>query len=205
MHPVGPLPASTYWRRRVVLVGLVVVLLLLLKGCAGGGGSGRPTAARPTPTRTASPTPAPTRTAPSPSPSPTQAVAAGACRDAVLRLAVTTDAPSYAVGASPTFTLTATNTGAAACTRDLGPTAVSFTVVSGAARTWSSDDCSPASGHATTTLAPGKAVRVVTLTWTGKRSQPGCPSPRAQAEAGTYQVSGTVGTLTSPRAVFRFR
>jgi hypothetical protein len=30
LHPVGPLPASTYWRRRLVLLlGIVLVVLLV--------------------------------------------------------------------------------------------------------------------------------------------------------------------------------
>jgi hypothetical protein len=82
---------------------------------------------------------------------------------------------------------------------------VSFLVVSGPARQWSSDDCQPATGHEPTVLAPGKATQVTQLTWSGKKSRVGCPTPRDTADAGTYQVSGTVGTLTSARVVFHFR
>jgi hypothetical protein len=203
MHPVGPLPASTYWRRRAVLLGVLVVLLLVLKACVGGGDSPKaPTAAgtspSPTVTRSASPTPTVTAAA-------TPGTAAGACRDSALRLQVTTDAPTYAVGAMPRFTLIITNTTATACTRDLGSKVVSLQVVSGTARTWVSDDCTEGLDNKPTRLAPGKATEVVELQWSGKRSRPGCPLPREQAGAGTYQVSGTVGTLTSPRVVFHFR
>jgi hypothetical protein len=82
---------------------------------------------------------------------------------------------------------------------------VALEVVSGTARTWNSDDCDQGQVNAVATLAPGKARQVVKLTWSGKRSQRGCPTPRDSATAGTYQVSGTVGTLTSPRAVFHFQ
>jgi hypothetical protein len=207
MHPVGPLPASTYWRRRAVLLVLVVLLLLVLRSCAGGGGgSPEGSATTPTPSPTSTATATPVRSA-SPRPTVTApAVAAGgACPDSALRLVVATDASTYAVGATPRFTLTVTNTGAAACTRDLGSKVVSLRVVSGTARTWDSDDCTDGSDSAPTRLAPGVARQVVTLPWSGKRSQPGCPTPREQAGAGTYQVSGTVGTLTSPRVVFHFR
>ena len=203
MHPVGPQPASTYWRRRAVLLGVLIVLLLVLKSCVGGGDSPKGTTASmstPTPTVTATATPTATATA-----SPTAAPAGGACRDSVLRLQVTTDAPTYAVGGMPRFTLIITNTSATVCTRDLGSKVVSLHVVSGTARTWDSDDCTEGQDNKPTTLAPGKATQVVELQWSGKRSRPGCPLPRDQAGAGTYQVSGTVGTLTSPRVVFHFR
>jgi hypothetical protein len=46
LHPVGPLPASVYWRRRAVaFAGLVGVLLLLWAVLPGGGGDGRPDSA----------------------------------------------------------------------------------------------------------------------------------------------------------------
>jgi hypothetical protein len=205
MHPVGPLPASTYWRRRAVLLAVVVLLLLLVKACAGGGDSPKKTAStRPTPT----PTPTVSHSA-SPSPSPTASrppvTAGGACPDSALRLRVTSDAETYPVGGEPVFTLVVTNTSATACTRDLGSKVVSLRVVSGTARTWDSDDCTDGRDSTPTRLAPGKSVQVVRLKWSGKRSQSGCPTPRAQASAGTYQVTGTLGTLTSPRVVFHFR
>jgi hypothetical protein len=203
MHPVGPLPASTYWRRRAVLLGVLVVLLLLLKACTGGGDSPKRTSStRPTPSASASATPtaSPTATA-----SPAPAAAGGVCPDSALQLRVTADASTYPVGGSPRFTLTITNTSAVACTRDLGSKVVSLQVVSGTARTWNSDDCTEARDSKPTRLAPGKATQVVELQWSGKRSQPGCPTPRDTATAGTYQVTGTVGTLTSARVVFHFR
>lgn len=205
MHPVGPLPASTYWRRRAVLALGLLVVLLLLKSCVGGGDSANKPAsvkpsASPTASSSASPSARPSATASLP-----PAVAGAACPDSALRLQVTADASTYPVGGQPHFTLAITNTSAVACTRDLGSKVVSLQVVSGTARTWNSDDCTEGLDSKPTRLAPGKALQVVALTWSGKRSQPGCPTPREQAAAGTYQVSGSVGTLTSPRVVFHFR
>jgi hypothetical protein len=46
LHPVGPLPASVYWRRRAVaFAGLVAVLLLFRAILPGGGGDARPSSA----------------------------------------------------------------------------------------------------------------------------------------------------------------
>jgi hypothetical protein len=185
-----------------VLLVVLVVVLILLKSCAGGGGAAakKTPSTRPSPSASASASPSPSATTSTP-----PVAVGGVCADSALKLVVTTDATTYAVGSSPRFTLTVTNTSAAACTRDLGSKVVALEVVSGTARTWNSDDCNQGQVNAVTTLAPGKARQVVGLTWTGKRSQRGCPTPRDSATAGTYQVSGTVGTLTSPRVVFHFQ
>lgn len=60
LHPVGPLPASVYWRRRVFALAVVLVLLLIIWLVAGGGAgdSGSGHAAGPsgaTPTSTGAP------------------------------------------------------------------------------------------------------------------------------------------------------
>lgn len=205
LHPVGPEPASTYWFRRVVVVLVVVVALLGLRACVRSDSPKTAGHVAPTSTPTATPSPSPSTTA-STTPGPTGTPApAGTCADADLKLVVSTDESTYPVGGTPTFTMVVTNTSAAPCTRDLGPTAVSFLVVSGPARQWSSDDCQPATGHKPTVLSPGKATQAAQITWSGKTSRVGCPTPRQPADAGTYQVSGSVGTLTSARVVFHFR
>jgi hypothetical protein len=42
LHPVGPLPASVYWRRRGIAVGAAVLVLVLVWLLLGGGGAGKP-------------------------------------------------------------------------------------------------------------------------------------------------------------------
>jgi hypothetical protein len=76
LHPVGPLPASVYWRRRALaLAGVVAVLVTL--GSALGGGDGRPAAGAPAGGDQSTSPAAPTGTAtgspaePTPSDSPT--------------------------------------------------------------------------------------------------------------------------------------
>lgn len=199
MQPVGPLPASVYWRRRAVLLVVVVALLLLARSCV----SGDPKTAslptptpRPSPSPTASPTPAPrVTTAP-----PTTTV--GACPDAAVELTATTDEDTYPVGAKPKITLTIVNTGATACRRDVGGKAVELKVVSGNDRVWSSDDCSPGQLSDVQVLQPGVA-RTVVKTWPGVRSAPGCGGSKAQAKNGTYRVVARVGTKVLEGGVFR--
>jgi hypothetical protein len=202
LHPVGPLPASTYWRRRAVLLVGVLVLLWLLRSCAGGSGdTGDRASGTPAPTATARPT---ATASPTASASAPPVAAVSGCADAVLALTGSTDAETYAVGTSPRLTLVVKNTGPVPCNRDLGSGAVELLVYSGQDRIWSSDDCSPAKGVAPTRLAPG-GTQAVALTWAGKRSRPGCTGTATQAQAGTYRLVARVGTLRGDVAVFRFR
>ena len=192
LHPVGPLPASTYWRRRAGLLLGVLVLLLVAKSCASGG-TKSPSADRSTPTPTTISTVTPTVTV---------APTAPPCADGDLTLTTTTDAGTYTLGATPKITMQVKNTSGAACRRDLGSGAVELLVFSGADRIWSSDDCTPGKATAVVTLPAGGTQSVV-KTWPGRRSLPGCSGSKAAAEAGTYKVVGRVGTLRRDGTVFR--
>jgi len=207
LSPVGPLPASTYWRRRLVLLLAVVVLLVLAMKAFGGNDPKESLAAgtAPTarPTASASPAAAPT---PSPTASPTPAAPASpavppACGDAALQVTVESDAGSYPKGAAPRFTLSVVNTGTRSCRRALGPDAVELRVFSGEDRIWSSDDCSKGTGQGILELAPGDA-RQLTVQWPGKRTKPGCTTGDTAAP-GTYRVSARVGAVVRQGSVFR--
>lgn len=196
-HPVGPLPASTYWRRRVVMLLGLLLLLLLVRSCASGGSPPvHKKAVKPRPTPTSTPSPA------SPTVAPTRPSSAGACADGSLQLTTTTDAGTYALGATPKITLVVKNTSAAACRRDLGAGAVELLVYSGTDRVWSSDDCNPSTATALTQLGAG-GTQAVVKTWPGSRSLPGCTGSQAAAKAGTYRVVARLGSLRVDGAVFR--
>lgn len=202
MQPVGPLPASTYWRRRALVLASLLVLLLLLRSCGGGEPAPRKqTGATPRPSVTAAPTAAPTAR---PTPSRAAVAAPAGCTDAGLTLTTTTEADTYAVGATPKITLVIKNAGPAPCRRDLGPGAVELLVYSGKDRVWSSDDCSPSTAQSVTVLGAG-GTQAVVKTWPGVRSLPGCTGSRAAAKAGTYRVVARLGTLRADGAVFRLR
>ncbi len=198
LQPVGPLPASTYWRRRV-LVGVVAVvaLLLLLRTC-GGPADDAALVSTPSPSAVASPVSSPGSPSPSASPSP---LPPAACGDAALTVTVVSDAKSYKKGAAPRFTLTVTNSGPVPCRRALGPDAVEVRVFSGEDRIWSSDDCTTAKGQGVLLLGAGEA-RALTVQWPGKRTKPGCVSG-AVALPGTYRVSVKVGPILRQGSVFQ--
>jgi hypothetical protein len=48
-----------------------------------------------------------------------------------------------------------------------------------------------------TTLQPGKPPVEFSVTWSRKRSAPGCPAGTKEAALGTYRVYGRFGDLTS--------
>lgn len=196
LHPVGPLPATTYWLRRAVLLVPVVLVLLLARSCLGGDS--------PQPSATPTVTPSATSTPTAGTPPTTAPVASAVCDDTAVRLETTTDQSTYPVGGKPKITLTVRNTSAVACTRDLGSGAVELLVYSGDERIWSSDDCGTGRGSSVVTLAPG-AQKFVDLTWAGKRSKPQCAGTKEQAKPGTYRVVGRAGTLRTEGAIFRFR
>jgi hypothetical protein len=206
LNPVGPLPASTYWRRRAVLLLGVIVVLLLLKSCAGGGDAPKKDAlsGTPKPTATTAPekpvAPKPTAAAPTKAAEP-PVTASPLCTDAQLMLTATTDASTYGPGATPKITLSVKNTSATACRRDLGAGVVELQVFSGPDRIWSSDDCSPSKASALELLAPG-ASQAVVKTWPGRRSTPQCTGSQPTAAPGTYVVMARLGTLKQSSSSF---
>jgi hypothetical protein len=194
IHPVGPLPASTYWLRRAALLVGVVVLLLVARSCVGGeGGGGNDTTSTPT-------------TSPTPKPSASSSPRAGGAACANADLSVTTDTKDeiYPIGGRPQLSVTIKNTSSTSCTRDLGSGAVELLVFSGNDRVWSSDDCTTNKARDVVTLAAG-GEKTIPVTWSGKRSKPECAGTRDQAKAGTYRLTARVGTLRSGEAIFRFR
>jgi hypothetical protein len=206
LQPRGPLPASTYWRRRLALLAVLLLLLLLaLKACGGDDPQPRSLAGpspSPAASRAASPAPSASsaRRSPLPSPSPSP-VAPKPCSDSVLQVTTEADATTYKSGDAPRFTLTVRNTGKVSCTRALGPDAVELRVLSGEDRIWSSDDCNDAKGQGVLTLPAGQG-RATTVQWPGKRTKPGCDIG-AVAQPGTYRVIARVGDLVRQGSVFQ--
>ena len=198
-QPVGPLPAQTYWARRVgVLLAALVVLFVATIPLRGGDddtlasddATSEPSAS---PSRAADPTA-------SPEPSPTPAPAP--CPDDALEVTARSDADSYPVGATAALSLTVRNKGTVPCIRALGHGAVELVVTSGDDRVWSSDDCAPGGDAGEVTLEPG-AEQSARATWATVRSAPGCPPDQPQAQPGTYRVTARVGELQAPGAVFQ--
>ena len=126
------------------------------------------------------------------------------CPDAVIKVEANSNSATYPLGSTPKLTLAITNTGPAACNRDVGPAANSLEVTSGGYHVWSTDDCTPSTKAKVSTLEPGQKV-VASITWDGKLSQKGCPDGEGggpDARVGRYAVVGTNGTVSSDPTPF---
>jgi hypothetical protein len=220
LHPVGKLPAAVYWRRRVLLLSLVLVLLgggawlavtLVAgrdsaSGASASAGSVRPVPAleRVVPTLSAISTPTPPLVTSAPvavetAPAVPDPVAGGPCTDDMIGLEVRTPG-SAAVGSKPTFELLISNLSAVPCVRSLdkGLQELQLFDVAGN-RVWGSNDCFPEASTDPRTLAPGEVV-TVPLVWGGLTSEPTCTAPRGAPPAGSYVVRGRLDTKVSPDA-----
>jgi hypothetical protein len=221
LHPVGPLPAGVYWRRRLVVL---LVLLALLAGAgwlgwtlwtarasgstAADSTTGSPrtevpqlervgpslaSVRTPTPPRAVVVPEAPARTTP-PGPRP-----GSPCTDDMIGLVVR--APEeVAAGSKPTFELVVTNTSAVPCRRALDKGLQELVLLDGAGRrVWGSNDCSPEVSSDTRLLAPGEAV-AFPIVWGGLTSEPSCSVARTPPGPGDYVLRGRLDTKTSAAA-----
>ena len=224
LHPVGPLPAGVYWRRRLV----VLLLLIALLGGAGWVGwtawtgralDGSVAASTTERTRTAvprlervvpslasvrTPTPPTTTIAAEAASSPTPAgpTPGSPCADDMISLAVRAPA-SVAVGSKPTFELVVTNTSPVPCRRALDKGLQELVLLDGAGRRiWGSNDCFPEVGSDTRTLAPGEVVAFPIL-WSGLTSEPTCTVQRTPPAPGAYVLRGRLDTKVSADATIQ--
>lgn len=205
MHPNGPEPSSVYWiRRAAILVVLLTVVLGVwwLFGAILGGDSSTSTSA-PAPSESAtSDVAVPVDTVSTAPITPAEPVA---CEDSVIAVEATTDSSTYQVGSTPRLTLSITNTGPVACTRDVGPKANELEITSGGYHVWSSDDCNASDKSTISVLDPGQTVASA-ITWDGRLSQKGCPEEAtSKAKAGRYDVQGRNGKVKSDLTPFALR
>lgn len=216
---VGPLPATVYWRRRVVVLGAVLLLVVLTVWSCGGsdgtgqagrrshGGNGRSDGAPPTSgpgSRSASATPSPSATATgSPVPSgepnlvggetgPLVTGPAPRCADSDLVVTTRTHPRHVPMGSYPTLYLTIRNRSGHACTRNIGADEQELWITEGSKRLWSSNDCGANHGKDVRRFEPGNAVTFHRV-WNSRTSSKGCEGARDLVGRGTYQLRGRVG------------
>ena len=218
LHPVGPLPAAVYWRRRALVLGLVLAVLgggtWLGVSLLGGDGAGAGSQAAGTPATPSTPagTPALERVVPSLASVQTPTVpatptvapppAAGPqpgdpCSDAMI--AVDVRGPGSApAGSGPTLELVVTNVSPVPCVRVLDKELQEIVLLDPAGvRLWGSNDCQPESSDDVRTLAPGEQV-AFPLVWSGLSSEPTCTAARTALPPGQYVLRGRLETKPSP-------
>jgi hypothetical protein len=201
-HPVGSQPPSVYWRRRFILVALLVLLVVLAALTANAlSGSNDTASAHSTSAPSSSPSAGPTTpTASSSSTSSAAHSSASAsghssattatpvtCAAKSLDVTAAVGRTTYKVGTDPLLQLQVTNIGAQPCVQDLADKDVELRVYNGESRVWGSHDCKVQSGTMERTLAPNVAVKVA-ISWTGLSSQAGCKGTRQRVGAGSYTL-----------------
>jgi hypothetical protein len=218
---VGPLPAAVYWRRRLLVLGVLLLIVVgIIYACTRGSygeeqltpdpASQTSTATSPTTPPTASPSPT---SSPTPSPTPTAftlpvAAPTGPCTDNEIELTAGASQTTLYVGQSATFTLTIKNASARSCVRDIGsiPQELQLRRSDGTI-VWSSDDCRDEKRYGpdynfNETLAPG-SVKHFDIYWNGYRSRTGTdtkvcvPSDQAKPDADTYTLVARLDTKFS--------
>jgi len=223
-HPVGALPARVYWRRRLLVLALLLAILgagtwLGVTLLAGGdddraapfsGTSARvPALDRVMPSLAAVTTPTPDETPvaadpagePAPVPGP---VAGGPCTDDMLGLAVRAPG-SVAAGDKPTLELVVANVSAVPCVRALDAGLQEVVLLDGTGtRLWGSNDCFPEASSDVRTLAAGESV-ALPLVWGGLTSEPTCTAERAAPPPGSYLLRGRLDTKVSPEVPLTVR
>jgi hypothetical protein len=189
-NPVGPQPPSVYWRRRLLLLLLIVVVIVVVVLIIVRPGSDTPSG---TPSGS-------NGTSHSPSAPATSGNSATACDPSVITLVPITDAASYAAGVQPLLSMSITNSGASACTFDVGTDAQVYLITSGSDQIWNSKDCQTAPAANKQVLLPGKPVSTTPFPWDRTRSSATtCTGTRPEVTAGgsSYHLAVEVGDAKS--------
>ncbi len=189
-NPVGPQPPSVYWRRRLLLLLVVIAVIVVVVLIIARPGSGTP-GTHPSGS---------TSTSPPPSNGATSGSSATACDPSVITLTPITDAASYAAGVQPMLSMSITNSGASACTFDVGTDAQVYLITSGTDQIWSSKDCQTAPAANKQVLEPGKVLSTTPFAWDRTRSSTTtCTATRPAVTGGgaSYHLAVQVGAAKS--------
>lgn len=198
LRPIGSLPTSVYWRRRLLIAAAVLLAALTVYVVFMSGDkkqtSGQPADASTSthPASSSPSTPVGTTIAPVP------------CVPSVLKVAAETKAGGYRVGEHPELAIEVTNTGTAPCIANLSDAQIELIVFNGVSRVWGSHDCQVQPGTSPVTLVARKPVRR-SIQWTGLSSQPQCAGDRQRVGAGVYTLRVHLGKMESAEAKFTIK
>jgi hypothetical protein len=230
LHPVGPLPASVYWRRRLLVLGGALVVLAVVWSLAAGGG-------RPRASNTASVDPSRTPASGGASPSASTSSPSGTVPESISATPPAADPGRPTGGSEGAATTSAAGRGnpTGPCTDaalrltvaphepsyPVGQMPVVMLTVHNASRSACTRDLGAALQEvllyegtkrlwSSNDCYPGGAKDVRTLRagekvrfwvrWSGLSSRPGCEGERRRVGPGRYALIGRLGTLSSPRA-----
>ncbi|WIB15695.1 hypothetical protein DEJ34_00785 [Curtobacterium sp. MCPF17_050] len=218
-HPVGPERPGVYWRRRALVLGvvlLVVVVVVLIvvgrgNGAPGAGPTASPSASSAAPGAGVTPA-AGASSAPSSSAAASSAAASSAparkdgaaCAEDQIMLTPVVDERVYAATDDPQIAMTIENTGSNSCHMDLGSAQQVLTITSGTEQYWTSKDCQTGGTNQDVTLKAGQELTTPAITWDRTRSSATtCDAARATVPAGgaSYHLQVAVGEIESAESV----
>ena len=190
------LPASVYRRRRIAVgiaaLAVIVIVVLLIWGVASGAGSGSDPDDDKSPSSSDTPNPGDSETPDADGSTP--------CDPAAIAVTAVTDKTEYQAGENPMVSMTIVNSGAAACTLNVGTDVQLYSIVSGDDPIWNSLDCQQEPAPFEQVLQPGVELTTTPFPWDRTRSSADtCGSERPQVAAGgaTYRLSVQLGEVTS--------
>jgi hypothetical protein len=200
--PVGDQPPEVYWRRRIVVLGVValigVVIWFLVTSPRGSDTSSEPTV-------TTSPTGSPTVTT---STSPGTGVdASRPCDDADVVVTATPNPGTFAAGSLPVFDVSISMEGLSPCKLTVTQANSELLITSGSDRIYSSLDCP---NDATFTerefiLQADSPDEMFQVTWNRQRSAPGCATVTSTPGPGFYWAAITIQGLAAEPAQFELQ
>ncbi|WP_069712046.1 hypothetical protein [Curtobacterium sp. ER1/6] len=218
-RPVGPESSRVYWRRRALVLGVLLLIVVVVVLIVVGRGSGASSASAPgasasagessgaasgtgagsSQTPSSSPSTAPSSSAGAPSASAAPGDAA-ACSDDQIELTPVLDKTAYGPTEDPQIAMSIKNTGSDACHMDLGSAQQVLTISSGTEQYWSSKDCQTGGTNQDVTIKAGQELTTPAIEWDRTRSSTTtCDSSRPSVTGGgaSYHLQVGVGDLES--------
>jgi len=224
-HPVGPESSRVYWRRRALVLGVLLLVVVVVVLIVVGRGSGASSAAGPSASASASAsTPASASAGKSdtagsgdaagaagagagaggsPSASASASGEGETCTKDDITLKPVLDKNAYGPTEDPKIAMSITNTGSATCHMDLGSAQQVLTISSGDEQYWSSKDCQTNGTNQDVTIKAGQTLTTPSITWDRTRSSTTtCDSSRPAVTGGgaSYHLTVAVGELQSAKA-----
>lgn len=220
-NPAGPLPAGTYWRRRAIVLAVILAVVVgvvwactrnsdaqqkPMSAASSSSPAGLPTVPEETtsPTVTSSAAPSGSASSGSGTPSATDSGSTSSspslrkkngkpiCPADDLRVSVRSNKKFYSPGENPKFTVLIVNLRKSTCYVDMGKESAWLTVISGKDRIWSNADCSDRKDESLRKFPSGD-VYTSTVTWKRNRSAKGCERTNQEAKPGYYVIAAKVG------------
>lgn len=195
-RPVGEEPASVYWRRRAIVIGVallaIIGLFFLIQATFFSGGDG----AAADPTSSATPSAAPSVTT-------DEGTVVSACADSDVTVTVTPTTFTWNNGTLPTFDVALVNTGLVPCSISVDETS-ELLITSGSDRIYNSADCNADGTFSATDLIlqPEASPESIPITWVRQRSAEGCAEVSATPQPGYYNATVTIQGIASEPVQF---